>query len=60
MLVTLSCDGVDAGVGGVQLDGSVGDLRGEVRHGMVYDDVGIVWMVVRMVCWEALSSLASA
>jgi hypothetical protein len=35
MLVTLSCDGVDDGVGGVQLDGSVGDLHGLVRHGMV-------------------------
>jgi hypothetical protein len=49
MLVTLSCDGFDDGVRGVQFDGSVGNLCGEVFHGMVYDDVGVVWMVVRMV-----------
>jgi hypothetical protein len=60
MLVTLSCDGVDHGVGGVQLDGSIGDLCGEAGHGMVYS---IVWTVEREVCvviWEELSSLASA
>jgi hypothetical protein len=36
MLGTLSCDGVDDGVRGEQLDGSVGDIRGEVHHGMVW------------------------
>jgi hypothetical protein len=50
MLITLSCDGVNDGVGGVQLDGSVGDLRGKVGHGMVYDDVGLVWTVERVMC----------
>jgi hypothetical protein len=63
MLITISCDGVNDGVGGVQLDGSVGDLRGEVGHGMVYDDMSIMWTVERVVCVvirEALSSLASA
>jgi hypothetical protein len=61
--VTLSCDGVDDGVGGVQLHGSIGDLHGEVGHGMVYDDIGIVWTLERVVyvlCWEAFSPLASA
>jgi hypothetical protein len=61
--ITLFCEGVDDGVRGVQLDGSVGDMRGEVGHAMVYDDVGIVWKVVHvvdMVYWEVLSSLMSA
>jgi hypothetical protein len=57
MLVTFSCDGVDDGVRGVQLDGSVGNIRGEYCIGMVYDDVGIMWTVV---CWEALSLFESA
>jgi hypothetical protein len=42
MLITLSCDGIDDGVRRVHLDGSVCDLRGEVRHGMVYNDVCIL------------------
>jgi hypothetical protein len=39
MLVTLSCDGVDDGVRGVQLDNSVGNLCGEIRH-VVANEVG--------------------
>jgi hypothetical protein len=63
MLVTLSCDGVDDGVRGVQLDSSVGNLSGEVFHVVVNNYVGFVWAVVRvvgMVCWETVSVLASA
>jgi hypothetical protein len=49
MPVTLSCDDVDHVVRGVQLDSSVGNLSGEVFHAVVNNDVGFVWMVVRVV-----------
>jgi hypothetical protein len=62
MLTTLSCDGINRGVRGVQLDNSVGNLSGEVHHVVVNDDVGFARTVVNMVgmvCWEAFSSLVS-
>jgi hypothetical protein len=61
--VTFSSDGVNDCVRRVQLDSSVDYLGCEVCYVVLYDDVGFAWTLVDMVgvmCWYALSSLASA
>jgi hypothetical protein len=49
MFITFSSDGVDDGVRGVQLDGSVGDLRSEICHVVMDEDMGLWWTLIHMV-----------
>jgi uncharacterized membrane protein YeiH len=63
VLVTLASDGVNDGVRGVQFGGCVGDFSCETCHVIMDDDMVFtlaLFGMVCMVCWELLSSLASA